>query len=150
MSLGPAASFLSEVIEPPPPKAVTASLEALVDVGAITLGGPVASDSGAAALSSSTAAAAVAGGVRGGSGGAAAAAGSGNSTAAAAGGGAAGAAAERAQGGADGGVISDAPSEALTPLGRHLALLPLEPRLGKLLVMGACLGCLAPALVGRW
>jgi hypothetical protein len=40
-----------------------------------------------------------------------------------------------------------APVEQLTPLGRLLALLPLEPRLGKLLVMGAALGCLAPALV---
>jgi ATP-dependent RNA helicase DHX29 len=39
--------------------------------------------------------------------------------------------------------------EMLTPLGRLLALLPLEPRLGKLLVMGAALGCLAPALVGH-
>jgi hypothetical protein len=38
--------------------------------------------------------------------------------------------------------------EVLTPLGRLLAVLPLEPRLGKLLVMGAALGCLAPALVG--
>jgi HrpA-like RNA helicase len=37
--------------------------------------------------------------------------------------------------------------EVLTPLGRLLALLPLEPRLGKLLVMGAALGCLAPTLV---
>jgi hypothetical protein len=37
--------------------------------------------------------------------------------------------------------------EVLTPLGRLLAVLPMEPRLGKLLVMGAALGCLAPALV---
>lgn len=37
--------------------------------------------------------------------------------------------------------------ESLTPLGRHLAALPLEPRLGKLLVLGALLGCLSPALV---
>jgi HrpA-like RNA helicase len=37
--------------------------------------------------------------------------------------------------------------EVLTPLGHLLAVLPLEPRLGKLLVMGAALGCLAPALV---
>jgi ATP-dependent RNA helicase DHX29 len=43
---------------------------------------------------------------------------------------------------AGGGVV-----EVLTPLGRHLAMLPLDPRLGKLLVLGACLGCLAPALV---
>jgi HrpA-like RNA helicase len=40
-----------------------------------------------------------------------------------------------------------AASETLTPLGRLLALLPLEPRLGKLLVTGATLGCLSPALV---
>ena len=33
----------------------------------------------------------------------------------------------------------------LTPLGRHLAALPVEPRLGKLLVLGACLACLGPA-----
>lgn len=42
-----------------------------------------------------------------------------------------------------------APVEQLTPLGRLLALLPLEPRLGKLLVMGAALGCMAPTLVSR-
>jgi HrpA-like RNA helicase len=41
----------------------------------------------------------------------------------------------------------EGPVEVLTPLGRLLALLPLEPRLGKLLVMGAALGCLAPTLV---
>jgi HrpA-like RNA helicase len=34
-------------------------------------------------------------------------------------------------------------------LGRHLAMLPLDPHLGKLLVMGAALGCLAPALVSH-
>ena len=37
-------------------------------------------------------------------------------------------------------------AEALTPLGRHLAQLPMEPRLGKLLVTAAFMGCLAPAL----
>ncbi len=36
--------------------------------------------------------------------------------------------------------------EQLTALGTHLAALPVEPRLGKLLVLGACLGCLAPVL----
>lgn len=45
--------------------------------------------------------------------------------------------------------VAAAPVEQLTPLGRLLALLPLEPRLGKLLVMGAALGCLAPTLVGH-
>jgi HrpA-like RNA helicase len=113
MSLGPAASFLSEVIEPPPPKAVTASLQALSDVGAITLGVAPTPDAPGPALAPLAAATTPA--------------------------------APDAGGAADGG---GAAAEALTPLGRHLALLPLEPRLGKLLVMGACLGCLAPALVG--
>ncbi|EFJ53272.1 hypothetical protein VOLCADRAFT_86387 [Volvox carteri f. nagariensis] len=36
--------------------------------------------------------------------------------------------------------------EVLSPLGRQLALLPVGPRLGKLLVLGALLGCLAPAV----
>jgi HrpA-like RNA helicase len=117
MSLGPAASFLSEVIEPPPPKAVTASLQALADVGAVTLGGPDAPVPAATLPAAADAPGmAGAGDVAGGGG------------------------AAEAAGGA---------AEALTPLGRHLALLPLEPRLGKLLVMGACLGCLAPALVRR-
>lgn len=123
MELGPAASFLSEVIEPPPPKAVQASLNALSDVGAINLGPPDAAAvkslppaDGAATYTPAPAAAAA------------------NQPAA-------GAAAAGAEG------SEAAAAEALTPLGRHLALLPLEPRLGKLLVMGACLGCLAPALV---
>ena len=115
MGLGPAAAFLTEVIEPPPPKAVRASLEALVEVGALTLAAPAVTPSEAA------------GG--GGGGGAAASAGAGAAAASA--------------------PAPVAQEEALTPLGRHLALLPLEPRLGKLLVMGACLGCLAPALVRR-
>ncbi|GAX74754.1 hypothetical protein CEUSTIGMA_g2201.t1 [Chlamydomonas eustigma] len=34
--------------------------------------------------------------------------------------------------------------EQLTPLGHHLAHLPVDPRLGKLLVLGACLACLGP------
>ena len=36
--------------------------------------------------------------------------------------------------------------ETLTPLGRHVAGLPLEPHLAKLLVLSAFLGCLSPAL----
>ena len=36
--------------------------------------------------------------------------------------------------------------ETFTPLGLHLASLPLDCRLGKLLVVGALLGVLAPAL----
>ncbi|KAF5835639.1 P-loop containing nucleoside triphosphate hydrolase protein [Dunaliella salina] len=35
--------------------------------------------------------------------------------------------------------------EVLTPLGHHLAQLPVDPRLGKLLVLGCVLGCLGPA-----
>jgi len=38
------------------------------------------------------------------------------------------------------------PAEDLTPLGRHLASLPVEPRIGKMLVYGAVLGCLGPIL----
>ena len=37
-------------------------------------------------------------------------------------------------------------SERLTPLGRHLAQLPVDARVGKLLLMGALLGVLSPAL----
>ena len=36
--------------------------------------------------------------------------------------------------------------ETLTPLGRHVAQLPMEPRLGKLLVTAAFMGCLSSAL----
>ena len=36
--------------------------------------------------------------------------------------------------------------ERLTPLGRHLAQLPVDARVGKLLLMGALLGALSPAL----
>ena len=32
--------------------------------------------------------------------------------------------------------------EELTPLGKHLAALPVDPRVGKMLVMGAIMGCL--------
>ena len=35
---------------------------------------------------------------------------------------------------------------ALTPLGRHLARLPVDVRAGKIIVLGAVLGCLRPAL----
>ena len=35
---------------------------------------------------------------------------------------------------------------ALTPLGFHLSRLPVEPRLGKMLVYGCVLGCLPPVL----
>jgi ATP-dependent RNA helicase DHX29 len=37
-------------------------------------------------------------------------------------------------------------TEALTPLGHHLAQLPMDVRLGKLLLVASCLGCLSPAL----
>ena len=36
--------------------------------------------------------------------------------------------------------------EALTPLGKHLAMLPVDVRVGKMLVYGAILGCLEPVL----
>jgi ATP-dependent RNA helicase DHX29 len=110
MHLGPAATFLESVLEPPPPKAVASSVAALEEIGALQLvPAPAAGTTTAGSKQTGAAAAA----------------------AAAAGGGKAG-----------GGVV-----EVLTPLGRHLAMLPLDPRLGKLLVLGACLGCLAPALV---
>ncbi|CAK0787622.1 hypothetical protein CVIRNUC_010844 [Coccomyxa viridis] len=38
------------------------------------------------------------------------------------------------------------PDEAFTPLGRNLAQLPVDAKVGKLLVLGASLGCLSPAL----
>ena len=37
-------------------------------------------------------------------------------------------------------------SEQLTLLGRHLAALPLPPRIGKMLLYGALFGCLDPVL----
>ena len=37
-------------------------------------------------------------------------------------------------------------TEELTPLGRHLAALPVDPRVGKMLVTAATFGCLSPAL----
>jgi ATP-dependent RNA helicase DHX36 len=38
------------------------------------------------------------------------------------------------------------PDEDLTPLGEHLAALPLPPPVGKLLLMGAAFDCLEPIL----
>ncbi len=38
------------------------------------------------------------------------------------------------------------PDEELTPLGRHLTLMPLDPRVGKMLVFGALLRCTSPVL----
>ncbi|KAL3582192.1 hypothetical protein D5086_016524 [Populus alba] len=37
-------------------------------------------------------------------------------------------------------------NENLTVLGRHLTILPLEPKLGKMLILGAILNCLDPVL----
>lgn len=42
------------------------------------------------------------------------------------------------------GALGDA--EELTPLGRHLCTLPLDPNIGKMLLMGAIFQCLNPAL----
>jgi ATP-dependent RNA helicase DHX36 len=42
------------------------------------------------------------------------------------------------------GALNDA--EVLTPLGSHLAVLPMEPAIGRLLLMGALFDCLAPVL----
>lgn len=36
--------------------------------------------------------------------------------------------------------------EVLTPLGRHLAFLPMDPRMGKALVFGCLMGCIEPVL----
>ena len=152
MHLGPARRFLESVIEPPPVKAITASVAALVEVGALLVG-PAAAAAIAAAAGSGG------GGGVGGAGAQASSSGrssssigaSAQSTGAAA---PAAAAADKggrsgtAAGAAEGGGGEDL--EVLTPLGRHLAMLPLDPRLGKLLVMGASLGCLAPALVSQW
>ncbi|KAG2438593.1 hypothetical protein HXX76_005143 [Chlamydomonas incerta] len=134
MGLGPVSEFLARVLEPPQPRAVTAALDVLKQVGALEPPAPVASASTSAATAAqqqpgqpqlpqpqapaqpqaqspgqvamplTTASIASA---------------------------AAAAAARR---------------EVLSPLGRHLALLPVAPRLGKLLVVGALLGCLAPAV----
>ena len=40
----------------------------------------------------------------------------------------------------------DSPGVSTTPLGFHLSLLPVEPRVGKMLVMGCVMGCLSPVL----
>jgi len=37
-------------------------------------------------------------------------------------------------------------TEELTPLGRHLASLPVDPKIGKMLLMGAVFSCLDPVL----
>lgn len=104
LGLGPAASFLQQLIQPPPSKAVEAALIGLQEVGAITILPTTANSNASSEVTAAAAAAA-------------------------------------------GGSGAAAGEEVLTPLGRLLAVLPLEPRLGKLLVMGAALGCLAPALV---
>ena len=36
--------------------------------------------------------------------------------------------------------------DVLTPLGRHLSQLPVDPRVGKMLLLGAIFGCLSPIL----
>ena len=41
---------------------------------------------------------------------------------------------------------ADDETVALTPLGFHLSHLPVEPRLGKMLVLGCVMGCLSPVL----
>jgi HrpA-like RNA helicase len=38
-------------------------------------------------------------------------------------------------------------NEDLTPLGRHLACLPMDPRLGKMLLMGVVFKCLDPSMI---
>mmetsp|Transcript_6160 Transcript_6160/g.15693 ORF Transcript_6160/g.15693 Transcript_6160/m.15693 type:complete len:229 (-) Transcript_6160:346-1032(-) len=37
-------------------------------------------------------------------------------------------------------------NEDFTPLGHHLAALPVDPRVGKMIITAAALGCLSPAL----
>jgi ATP-dependent RNA helicase DHX57 len=44
------------------------------------------------------------------------------------------------------GALDATPAAALTPLGRHLARMPCDARLGKMLVFGAMLRCLDPIL----
>ena len=95
LGLGPAAPFLSRVLEPPPARAVEAALESLRSVGALealpqTRGGDDEEDEDEDEVKRH--------------------------------------------------------SERLTPLGRHLAQLPVDARVGKLLLMGALLGALSPAL----
>ncbi len=43
-----------------------------------------------------------------------------------------------------GAMISE--TEELTPLGQHLAALPVDPKIGKMLLMGALFGCIEPVL----
>lgn len=50
---------------------------------------------------------------------------------------------ERGDGGGD---AAAAGNVTTTPLGFHLSLLPVEPRVGKMLVMGCVMGCLSPVL----
>jgi len=38
----------------------------------------------------------------------------------------------------------------LTPLGHHLSILPMDVRLGKMLIYGAMFGCLEPAVSEGW
>jgi HrpA-like RNA helicase len=142
LGLGPAASFLRCLIQPPPAKAVEAALAALQEVGAITVF-PASADSAAAAAAFGNSTPSELSSGASSSSNMASLAGSTSAAAAAAARGWDEVHAEehRAAAAAAGGV------EVLTPLGRLLAVLPLEPRLGKLLVMGAALGCLAPALV---
>lgn len=37
--------------------------------------------------------------------------------------------------------------ESLTPLGHYLAALPVNPRLGKIIIFGALFSCLYPAVI---
>lgn len=144
LGLGPAGSFLRSLIQPPPQKAVEAALTTLQEVGAITL----STSAAAAAEAGAEAAEADASGLLAPQTDAPATAGiqaQGHST-----GSGIGSRGGTSGGAADGAAAAAAPAaEVLTPLGRLLALLPLEPRLGKLLVMGAALGCLAPVLVSE-
>ena len=48
--------------------------------------------------------------------------------------------------GAPAGDAAAAGNVTTTPLGFHLSLLPVEPRVGKMLVMGCVMGCLSPVL----
>ena len=44
------------------------------------------------------------------------------------------------------GATPDSDLVELTPLGRHLAMLPVDVHVGKMLIIGAALGCVGPAL----
>ena len=96
LGLGPAAPFLSRVLEPPPARAVEAALVSLRSVGALE------------ALSRKNA--------------------------------------DADDDDDEEGEYENQLEERLTPLGRHLAQLPVDARVGKLLLMGALLGALSPAL----